>query len=476
MLLAKGIEKAFGSHVVLRDINISLEKGTITALLGANGAGKSTLLRILGGVLSPTAGSVVLNGSKRTISSISSARRAGIVSAFQEGSLIPAWKVKEHFRDSSAELNPWLKMAPGIDGDDLVEILQPSDGKLVEIARALAANPVVLLADEPTAGLSHLQRDRVFAGLGQAARKGSTILLATHDLKAALSQCDRILVLKQGRVALQAASNECTLDVVLEAMGAVSEPHRLGSRVSHVNAPPSLVIEIPSTGTAFEVHKGEIVGIAGAVSSIARDLLRVLYGLSDVFVAHATLDSQPLPQSPVELFPSGIVYVSRERSSEWNFVGQTVEFNLVAAVFERLTHIGIIDLRETENVAQGLQQKFDVSSPSLRADIDVLSGGNRQKVVLARGISTGPRFLLLDEPFSGVDQATRSKLFGELRRVTEAGTGVLIYSQELADLVKATDRIILCQEDATATEFISHCVDARDLERMLAGEAMAFHN
>jgi ABC-type sugar transport system ATPase subunit len=468
VITAAGISMQFGANRVLQNVDFVAPPGAITGLLGANGAGKSTLLRILGGELRSTAGAVTVGEERRPVRTIASAMRSGIASAHQEGSLVPAWRVEEHFpRRKSGAPAAWAALAPKIPAKTLIEDLPPADRQLLEIARALGADPKVLLADEPTAGLGRGDKERVFAELRNAAARGCTVVIVTHDIQAALVCCDDIIVLNQGRVALSAPARDCRLEDVLAAMGAA------GDRTGHTRAPrlqdgaPAVTVHVKQPGMSFGVQSGEIVGIAGGV--LAKAMLRVVCGLSNAFEAQLEMASRRLPRSPGPLFRAGIAYVSRERSTEWSFTGQTVQFNLIAAVLKHVSPCGIMRAQAAHGEAASLRERFDVRAPSLSMDIDMLSGGNRQKMVLARAAAASPRVLLLDEPFSGVDAGTRIKLFDVLRRAADSGVTVLIYSQELPDLADLADRIVVVGEGAIK-EVVCAGADIADAERLLLAE------
>ena len=458
MIAVRQLSKAYGGAHILDSIDLQLGKGSLTALVGGNGAGKSTLLKIMGGVIAATSGKVFAGLGSGRIRSIRDAIRIGVRTAHQEGSLIPAWSVGEHFPAPPDTQSPsaWAALAPHIRNDARVEDLNQVDRQAIEVARALAYSPTVLLMDEPTAGLEPDLRERIIAELRRAAENGVTVLWVTHDLRAAIDSADRILVLRAGKIVRDAPAAELSVsDLLSDFAGHVATPGlrapHLRSAIQPLNACANLA--------DLSLQTGQVLGIVGRHTS----------GISQMFRAAVGLPTRTAHPSWRPANNSSIRYMSRERASEWDFVRQDVEFNLVAGLLNRLSPFGVRKLKIERAAAQALLVEFNISAPSLHAEIEELSGGNRQKVVLARLAACKPAVLLLDEPFSGVDAPTRVMLSDKLRALASEGAAIAIYSQEIPDLIGCVDRLMAVRDDGSSTEIDDWHHAEASIESWLAG-------
>jgi ABC-type sugar transport system ATPase subunit len=432
----RAVTKAFGPTLVLGGVDCALEAGTITAILGGNGAGKSTLLKIMGGVLAPSSGAVQAGSPPRPVRGVRDALAAGVRFIHQEGSLIPAWTVAEHFPGGGPD--SWRALAPGIAGGARIEQLDAHDRQLLESARALQGRPAVVLADEPTAGLGPEERDRVFAALRAAAEAGAAVAVVTHDLDAAQTRTDHVLVLRGGRIVQEAPSRDLSRTDLLEAMGVAVGEAAAGGRIAPEGGAAVLTLRPRPAAQSVDLVAGQIVGLVGGAASGAGDMVRAASGLPPRGDAGQ-------PRRP----PPGLAYMSREMA-EWDFPGLPVAFNLNAATWRGKARGGVMDRAAEAAGAKALRDTYHVVTPSLDHPIEQLSGGNRQKAVLARLAASKPRVLLLDEPFSGVDAPTRAALAEQLRRLAAEGMAIGIYSQELADLAAASDRVVVLGDDGRA--------------------------
>lgn len=427
------VRKAFGPTLVLDDVSCALEAGTITAILGGNGAGKSTLLKIMGGVIAPTSGDVRAGSPMRRVRTVREALAAGVRFIHQEGSLIPAWTVAEHFTEGG-----WEAIAPGVAGSARIDQLDAHDRQLLESARALQGRPAVVLADEPTAGLGPEERDRVFAALRAAAAAGAAVAVVTHDLDAAATRADRILVLKGGGIVRDGRAVGVSRGELLEAMGVAVGEAAVHGRVLPQGGHAALTLRPREGADSVDLIAGRIVGLVGGAASGAGEMVRAASGLPPLGAA-----GQPGKAAP------GLAYMSREMS-EWDFPGLPVSFNLNAATWRGSARGGAMRRADETASAQALREAYHVVAPSLDHPIEQLSGGNRQKAVLARLAAADPKILLLDEPFSGVDAPTRAALGEQLRRLAAGGMAIGIYSQELADLAAASDQITVLGDNGRA--------------------------
>jgi ribose transport system ATP-binding protein len=460
MLETRALSHSFGSLQVLRDINLSFRPGEVVALIGGNGAGKSTLLRLLGGAMRPSSGSVFAGDGISAAGSIAAARKAGIWMADQEGALIPLWTVADHFR-ILAELDhgkPWQGLAPDVDGNETVESLPQHQRQLVEIALVCSGARYAALFDEPTAGQSLPTRAVIHRAMRSTAEAGASVVWVTHDLSAALAHANRIVVLKDGVVALDSPTVTLSREtlVALLVKDAATLPRAREQTSRHLGE-PVLQLVASAGGAPIFIRRGEIVGIALGARRSSRDILRFAAGLSRT------------RQAPwIEAVTAGldIKYLSRERDREWDFPGQSLQFCLAASSWRELGKLGWIATDAERALASDLQQRFAIVAASVDVPIETLSGGNRQKALLARLCARSPDGLLLDEPFSGVDAPTRLQIQTELWRISSE-TGIVLVSQEWEDMVMISDRVLVLQDneglrelrkEELTPEAIEHCL------------------
>lgn len=456
MIAAEHLSKRFGSHEVLTDVSCSFAKGALTAVVGGNGAGKSTLLRLLGGVVKPSAGVVRLGGSQ-TITSVREAWRLGVRCIHQEGSLIPAWRVEEHFSGAGT----WNALAPWIDGKTGVSELNQHERQLLEVARGTEGRLAAILADEPTAGLLSKERKLIMGTLRDAALRGAAVVVVTHDLEMARALSDRIVVLRGGRIADDRQASEFTSQSLRETFGR-SAP-AVERKPPPVQTVPVISFQFRENGREVSAGLGEIVGLAATLKSGASDALRQAAGLG----TRKDISIRLTLPSPIEPGRRAMSYMSRERGTEWDFSGKSVIFNVVAGIWGNLANRGVINGDQERAVADKSRERFNIVTPSLSSPIEALSGGNRQKVVLARLTAGRPYVLLLDEPFSGIDIVTRAAIARELRTLASEGTAIVLFSHEWDDLCASTDKIAVIRDDGEVVVRTSEHMSADKLAEIM---------
>jgi len=455
-IVIRTLTKRYGDFIALAGVTADLPAGRITAVLGPNGAGKSTLLKVIGGSLRAESGEMCLLGHPYRPSTPAEAMRVGVVSIHQDLSLIDDWQVWEHFPkdhpgitiDQRAQrrraADALAALGSGINVDASVRNLAASDRQLVEIAKAFARNAKALLVDEPTAGLDLDARDRVFAALRAAADQGCIVVIVTHDLRSALKYSDSVVLLRDGVLAFQRAAENVPLDSVIGQVSHDLHPSAgHDASFGHVILAAAIKAEAENGFLRFEVRAGSIVGIASHPLSRTHDLLRAIAGLPTQIEVSASLTGRQLTGGSAQRFRAGVVYVSRERSHEWIFPEHTVERNLNAASFPRLSWAGLMDTAKERENAENLRRGMGIVTTSLDQPIADLSGGNRQKCVIGRALSSRPAVLLLDEPFSGVDVTTRLRIGDILRKAALGGSAAVIFSREFDDVVRLCDEVVV---------------------------------
>lgn len=467
VLSARGVRKTFGGVTALDSVDFTLRRGEIHGLIGANGAGKSTLVKVLNGVHRPDAGTLELDGAALTLDSPFDARRAGIAMVFQEFSLIPTLSVAHNIflgheprtrtrltdeRAARAATKAILDdLGVAVDPTESVGMLPVGSQQLVEIAKAMAWDPSILILDEPTASLSGAEVETLFRVLATLKARGVSIVYISHHLGEIMAICDAITVLRDGCVQLTGDARSLGMSAVVSAMtgrdvGAVRG--RSGAAVARAGT-PTLALEGWTLGTrlvdvAITLHPGEVLGVAGLLGSGRTSLLRSIVGLEpgvrgDLQVAGRSVRFG----SPADAANTGVAYVPEDRRREGIIAGQTVEANLLLGVWGRLVRHFLLDDRAAERQTRETIARLDVRTSGPDQLIEHLSGGNQQKVVVGRALAREPAVLLLDDPTAGIDIASRRELLGHIRRYADAGGSVILVSSELEELAGVADRVAI---------------------------------
>jgi ribose transport system ATP-binding protein len=498
LLTLTDISKRFGATQALSNVSLSFPRGSVQAIVGHNGAGKSTLMRILHGETKPDTGSVEIDGQLVDIDSPVTAARYGVGFVHQETSLCPDLTVYENMflgqERTRLRLLAWKEMRAQAEelmtlldlrdlGDVRVSSLDVTHRQLTEVATALLANPRILILDEPNSALSRRETEALFARVRALRERGHLVLYISHRLREVREIADSIVVMRDGRVAgrMDATSSVTQLAELLLGTPTVSEAPRVNGlaradlRESHSgpNA-ASLVADRWSdeqgafSDVALSVQPGEIVGIAGLEGSGHRELLRSLAGLRH---ARGRLEvvGKPLRRPDVRrLLERGVAYLSPDRAGESVFQGMSVEHNLGIGLVTHWSRFGFIRPSVLRRLAREQITRYGITG---QADepVRALSGGNQQKVALARLLAAKPHVLLLEEPTRGVDLGAKLQIYGVLAALKEAGTAIVVTSPEFDELVELSDRVLVIAGGRLRTELDGDgLTEARLLEEAAA--------
>jgi ribose transport system ATP-binding protein len=458
------VSRAFGGTRALRDISFELRAGEVHVLAGENGAGKSTLIRIVAGADREFSGSFRLGERLVRFRDPSEARAAGIATIHQELSLVSTLTVADNFmltspggmfsrwqRHAAREraLRGLARVGVTLDPEAPVETLSLAERQLVEIARAVVDQPRVLVMDEPTSSLAAPEVAHLLELVRALARSGIGVIYVSHRLPEIFAIGDRITVLRDGaRVLTETTTLLGSAGLVHAMIGRDSaamrraperreRPARL--RVAGLES----TSRPPLAELAFEVGRGEIVGIAGVEGSGASRVLEVLFGTTPLTRGSMELDGVPYaPQNPRDAFARGVAFVASDRHASV-LAGRSVLENATLSSLARFSPKAVVrPEREREAVAPGAQ-RLKLKAPSLESEVGTLSGGNQQKVALLRCLMAEPNLLLLDDPTRGIDLGARADVYTLLREIARAGTSVVFRSSDLAELVELADRVLV---------------------------------
>ncbi|MGI5240940.1 sugar ABC transporter ATP-binding protein [Dactylosporangium sp. CA-139066] len=483
-LRLRGVRKAFAGVEVLHGVDFDAEPGQVLAIVGANGAGKSTLIRILAGALPADGGEIALGGAAVALRSPHDAHDLGIRTVYQELSLVPELSVTENLLMGNFPrrlgLIDWpaahrrarqLLDAAGfgmIDPRTRAGRLPVARQQMVEIAKALVSDPRVLILDEPSAVLAGADLDALFALVRRLRDRGVLVLYVSHRLAEVLDLADRIVVLKDGTV-VATPDPGATSEADLVRLMAGRQIERIYPPRRPAPGEPRLRVDGLTRpgefdGVTFEVRAGEIVGLFGLVGSGRSELAACLFGASPPAAGEG---AQPTPAAAIR---AGLALVTEDRAGSGLVLGLTVRDNIGLATWRTARRGPLLDRARQRRDAEAMIGRLDIRPPHCAAMPAVrLSGGNQQKVVLAKWLLTGPRVLILDEPTRGVDMATRVEIYRLVDELARAGLAVLLISSDLTEVLGATDRVLVMNAGRIAGELPSEgTTEDQVLERAIA--------
>jgi len=470
-LAMRNIGKSFANIRALSDVSFSVRGGEIHALMGENGAGKSTLMKILSGAYrADTGGEIRLRGERVAIDGPLAGRQHGIAVIYQELSLAPNLSVAENIflgeekkrfgfidrKAMEAAAKPLLARldAPFAAGDRVAQ-LSIAERQLVEIARALAGHPRILVMDEPTTSLSSREATRLFAIIRQLKSEGIAIVYISHRMAEVYELADRVSVLRDGTLIGTLKKEEITAPTLVRMMVGRELSSFYTKEHRHPSADRKVVLEVENIGDgkfikdcSFSVRAGEVVGLAGLVGSGRTELARLIYGADPKASGRILIDGKECQiDTPLQAIKSGVVYLTEDRKALGLFLDMTIRENIAVSVLdEDALPGGILNLKAARERAVAAIKSLGIRTLNGSVIVGSLSGGNQQKVLLSRLLETKPRVLLLDEPTRGIDVGAKSQIYQIIDALARNGAAVLVISSELPEIVGISDRVLVMRD------------------------------
>jgi ribose transport system ATP-binding protein len=475
ILEMSGIRKSFNGVEVLHGVDFKVSRGTVQGLVGANGAGKSTLMKILNGVYQPDAGSIRIDGSEVTFGDPRAAHGHGIAMVFQEFSLIPTMTVTQNLflareprragvlvddRDAERRTKAVLaQLEVSIGPDAVIERLPVGTRQLVEIAKALVADAQILVLDEPTASLSQTEIEVLFSLVRRLRDRGLAIVFISHHLQELAAICDGVTVLRDGNVVLASRLDRLSLDDIITAMvGSGLAP--AGAAGGGTGTEGDVLLEVEHVSwsgrvrdVSFTLHAGEILGIAGLLGSGRTELLTTLFGIHRPDSGEVRLRGEVVRfGSAAAAIRHGLSLVPEDRRRQGILPDESIRMNVLLPIWHRLTRGLFIQDNRGRKIVADLMERLQVRATSMEQIVRRLSGGNQQKVVVAKSLSSRPSILLLDDPTVGIDVRSKRELATAVQAIASSGSGVLFVSSEFEELAALCERVLILHRGAVVAE------------------------
>lgn len=475
VLEARGVTKIFGQNRALDGVNLGLCPGEVHALLGENGAGKSTLIKILTGAYSPDAGEVILDGKPVHFRDPLQAQSHGIGTVYQEVNLLPNRSVAENLylghqptrfgfiRKGLIEKNARTLLARyGLEIDVMAELGSYSVAvqQIVAIARAVELSGKVLVLDEPTASLDKQEVDKLFEVITGLKKRGMAIIFITHFLDQVFAISDRVTILRNGKlIGTQPLTGLTRTDVVRMMLGKdiAFAPAVTGIEERESGA---AMVEFSNCGKSgkvrpfsLKIHHGEVVGVAGLLGSGRTEMARIMFGIDQIDTGEIRIGSKSVQlKSPAQAIAEGFGFCPEDRKADGILGDLSVRENIVIALQGKLGWFRALNRDEQMEIAGKYAEDLDIRAASLDLPVKLLSGGNQQKVILARWLATDPRFLILDEPTRGIDVGAHAEIVRTINRLREDGLALMVISSELDEIVAYSSRIVVMRDRQMVAE------------------------
>jgi ribose transport system ATP-binding protein len=505
VLEARGICKSFGGHQVLTNVDFCLKRGEIHGLLGLNGSGKTTLLNILNGIIKPDSGEILLWGKRIDNLDPQSAKKYGLILCNQVPMLFPNLTVADNIMIG---LEPTLRLIkiPLIDRSRIKQIaeeiltrcgfklpiesvagnLPQSMQKQVEIAKALAYDAQILCLDEPTNMMTSVDAKRLFDLILSLKQEGKSIIYVTHRISEVFTVCDRITVLRDGKKVGTVNRTDTNMREIVNMIsrGSYHDSQRLAANVKRERSAET-IIELRNVKTLAEkpgerileninlrIYKGEVTGVLGVVGAGKTELAKVIAGIKHVKEGEVLVLGQPVSADVVSMIKRGVYYLPEDMMGEGLFPAMSTRENITITGLELnqfINRMGVLKRTEEKRATQHMIKRLDISPKETEFPVQKLSGGNKKKVLIARGLLAQPKVLLLDEPTMGIDISTSADLLSIISKLTEEGVTPIIFSSEFERVLPVLDRAVVLKDGRIVGEVRGEEIKEPVINALVAG-------
>ena len=490
ILEVKGVNKSFPGVKALDNVSMEVRRGEVHALLGENGAGKSTLMKILAGVYQPDSGEIFIRGRKVVLDNPKTSRDMGIGMVHQELHLNPHQTVMEnifmgrepsrkfgfidgkHLYKQTADILERLerKMKP----NQKVGELSIAEQQMVEIAKAISLDADLIIMDEPTSSVTEEEREVLFSTINRLRKQGVAIIYISHRMEEIFEIADRATIMRDGQtIETRDLDENVTIDQIISSM--------VGRKISYVshqrkNLSDDVVLSVKNLSRegvcddiSFDLKYGEVLGIAGLVGAGRTEIMRCIFGLDKKDTGTIMIEGKECDiKSPKDAIELGIGFVTEDRKVEGLVLSMSVGKNITMSILERLCKFNFIDDKKAVELAKEYIERLSIRTPSYKQIVENLSGGNQQKVVIAKWLLTQPKVLILDEPTRGIDVGAKNEIYKLMNQLSERGIGIIMISSELPEILRMSDRILVIREGRITASFdSSECSQERIMKHAL---------
>jgi len=494
LLELKGISKRFGGVKALTEVNLSIKEGEVHALLGENGAGKSTLMKILSGGYSCDSGTILINGKEVKIDSPVQAQKMGVGIIYQEFSLVPHMTVAENLflarektskggflkiREMNRLASEYLeRLHVKIDPTEQVNNLSIAEKQFVEIAKALTLEIRVLILDEPSATLTPVEVEQLFKLMKDLKKEGVSMIFISHHLDEIFDIADRVSVLRDGNYIGTKKVDETDHNDLVHMMVGRSVSQEYPPKTTDTSSIRDYALRVKglkrdshSQEVNFDLYKGEILGIAGLVGAGRTEMIRALLGVDHTFHKEVEVfgKSQKL-KSPTESLSCGIGLLPEDRKSQGVILPFSVEHNTTLCTLKKICNpLGTINNLKSRTLVEKLVKDLNIKTPDIWQSVGNLSGGNQQKVVIAKWLNSDSRIIIFDEPTRGIDVVAKSEIYKLMRELTAKGISIIMISSELPEIVGMSDRVLVMRNDSIVDELSGEKITPHNIMTLAAG-------
>ncbi len=509
VLETRNIVKRFPGVVALKGIDFNLYKGEVHALVGQNGAGKSTFVKILNGIYVADEGDIIINGKKTIIKKPIDAKRNGITLVHQEVTLIPYLSVaeniylaklpflkhpvkivdkkelekfaKEYMDVLGLKIDPWIK----------VKELSVGEQQLVQIARALAENANIICLDEPTSALTPAEVDRLFDIIRDLKDKGKSIIFITHHIDEVFKIADRVTILRDGvKIATLEVNKTSPLEVVKLMLGREPSKFYITKEkitekkheepilmVRNLFTEPEKIRGVWLRNISFDLYRGEILGVAGLLGAGKTELGKALIGIEKIVSGEIFVEGRKVHiRNPIDALRHGIYYLPENRRVEGLVLTLTIRENIILSALSRVTKaLGIRDLKLEKEIAAKWIKKLNIVTPSTETKAMNLSGGNQQKVVIAKALEAKPKILIFDEPTMGIDIGTKVEIRRIISDLSKQGLSIILMSSDIDEILALSDRILVLYKGSQVALLPNKDLTRDKIMDLMSGEKQVFH-
>lgn len=483
ILKLDNICKSFPGVRALYNAGLSVYPGRVMALMGENGAGKSTLMKILTGIYSKDSGSIHYQGQEVTFKNPKMSQLAGISIIHQELNIIPNLTIAENIflgREFTNKFGgiDWKKMTT--ESEKLlkrlkikhspttpVEQLSLGELQMIEIAKALSFDAKVIIMDEPTDALTDTETDALFNVIRELKQQNCGIVFISHRMQDIFTICDDVTVLRDGELIAERSLKEINEEQLIELMVG----RKLSEQYPHIESPiGDTVLEVKNISgcgvhnASFKLHRGEILGISGLMGAGRTELMKLIYGALPKTAGEVFLKQKQLSiHSPQDGLNNGIVYISEDRKGDGLVLGMSIKENMTLTALKQLTKHYSINHKAEKMTVNDFILLFNIKTPSMDQTIGLLSGGNQQKVAIAKGLMTRPDVLILDEPTRGIDIGAKKEIYQLINKFKEEGMSIIIVSSDMPEIIGMSDRVLVMNNGEIRAEYLRNEVTQEKL-------------